>query len=97
MKNLISPKAFALTLFLIILLSSCATLGLPLVPELRQRTLRFSPTKAELYYDYEICVKRLLGWCRKRAIKRDTYDLADPEIRKQLVAMDFRARVWSDK
>lgn len=92
MKNTISPRTFALTLFLTTFCLSCASLAIPLVPALEQRTLRISPDSASLEYQYEVCIKHKVI-CWKKGMKKDVYNLADPVVRKQLIDMGFVARV----
>lgn len=58
---------------------------------LAQRSLRISerPNFTGFEYQYEICLKEILGFCRKREMKIDYYDLADPITKKQLIDMGF--------
>lgn len=93
MKNIINRKTAVLTLSLIALSSTFACSAIALLPSLELRTLRISKEIAGFEYQYEICVKKFLGICTKKQMKKEFYDLNDPVIRKQLIDMGFVARV----
>lgn len=93
MRKPISLLLVGLTPFLITLGTSCASLGLLSPPELLNRTLRFSLDRPALEYQYWTCVKRFLGFCTRQEIKKDTYDLSDEKVRRQLIDMGFVAHV----
>jgi hypothetical protein len=65
------------------------------VPRLINRTLRLSPDLAGFEYQYEVCVKKFLGICRKKEMKKDFYDLNDLAMRTKLINMGFVLRVRS--
>ena len=92
MKKLTNQLIPGLTLLSTILFSISACSGLPLVPQLEQRTLRFSLETPTLEYQYERCDKTFLGICTHSIIVKDKYDLTDPVVRKQFVDMGFVAQ-----
>lgn len=53
------------------------------------RTLRLSPDRPGLEYQYEVCSAKFLGLCTKREMHVDRYDLTDPLVRRQLIDMGF--------
>jgi hypothetical protein len=63
------------------------------LPSLENRTLDIDPDIPGFRYQWEECIKRILGICTKREIKRETYDLRDVEVRKKLINMNFVASV----
>lgn len=91
--NTIKVLKLGVMLFLITSTSSCATSQLDLAPRLENRTLRISPDFAGFEYQYEVCVRDLLFICMKKQMKKDTYDLTKPEVRKQLIDMGFVGKV----
>jgi len=93
MKNIINRKTAVLTLSLIASSSISASCALLSAPKLELRTLRLSKDIAGFEYQYEVCIKKFLGICTKKEIKKDLYDLNDLAIRKQLIDMGFVARV----
>lgn len=97
MPSIVSRKSIAVTLFLMTCFSGCATFGLAAVPPLEMRTLRISPDRAGLEYQYWVCAEyrwpRKLNWCKRTEMKVERYDLTDPVKRKQLIDMGFVARV----
>lgn len=82
-----------LVITLIMFLTSCASFGISIVPELSQRTLRIDPNAAGFIYQYERCLKKFLGICTKKGMQVDKYDLTRPDVRKQLIDMGFVAKV----
>lgn len=80
------------TILALIFLVGCASMS-GVIPTLENRTLRFSPDKPQLEYQYEVCSKKILGICTKHEMTKDTYDLTDPAVRLQIVNMGFVARV----
>lgn len=93
MRNSIKTLLAGVTLGLMLLSSSCASWLLASPPSLELRTLRLSLEIPGFEYQYEVCVKKILGICTKSEMKKEVYDLRDAEVRKQLVAMGFVARV----
>lgn len=87
---------FSLALISVGAVSACAGVNLDLLPSLEQRTLAIAPDLAGFEYQYEVCVSHFL-WCHKKEMRRDTYDLADPEMRKKLILMGFVAKVREKK
>lgn len=61
-------------------------------PALELRTLRLSPDLPGFEYQYEVCVSHFI-WCTKYEMKKETYDLRDEKVRKQLIDMGFVLRV----
>ena len=77
-------------LVLIILISSCALLAKPLVPNLENRTLWIDESRTGFYYDY--CIDRsIFGKCKEW--KTDFYDFTIKEQRLKLKNMGFKLRV----
>lgn len=93
MKSTIRILLTVLTLSWMTSATSCASLAIATPPALELRTLRLSPDLAGFEYQYEICVKKFLGICTRREMKKEVYDLTNPETRKQLISMGFVARV----
>lgn len=93
MTRLTKTLLIGLTLCSTICASSCASLLIPSVPQLENRTLRISEEGPTLEYQYEVCVKRVIGICVKSAMMKDHYDLTDPATRRKLIDMGFVARV----
>jgi hypothetical protein len=60
---------------------------------LEHRTLRISPEVPGFEYQYEICLKKILGICTKRGMKREFYDLRDENLKQKLIDMGFVAKV----
>jgi hypothetical protein len=60
---------------------------------LENRTLDLAEDVAGLQYQYKVCVKKFLGICTKHEMKRDVYDLSNPEVRRQLIDMSFACKV----
>jgi hypothetical protein len=42
-----------------------------------------------VYFTYTECVKKFLGACTKKELKRKEYDLADPATRSMFISMGF--------
>jgi hypothetical protein len=84
---------FVLMLSWIGLNSSCASLGPPSPPALENRTLRLSLEVPGFEYQFEECVKKVVGICVKKQMKKETFDLRDPLVRQRLIDMGFVARV----
>lgn len=78
--------------FTLFLLAGCATFS-DTIPELPNRTLRFSLDRPSLEYQYEQCITTFWGICTKHGIHIDYYDLTDLMMRKQLIDMGFVAKV----
>lgn len=96
MRNLINLTLIAATLFLTTSALSCASLSTVSPPALENRTLRLSPDFAGFEYQYEdpsACDKYVLFVCVHHPMKKDTYDITKPEIRKQLIDMGFVLKV----
>lgn len=72
---------------------SCASQPLDSVPRLESRTLRLSPDFPGFEYQYQVCKKTVLWVCTESAMVKETYDLRDESVRKQLIAMGFVAKV----
>lgn len=72
---------------------SCASQPLDSLPRLENRTLRLSPDIPGFEYQYEECVKKVLFICTQTQMKKETYDLRDEVVRRQLIAMGFVAKV----
>lgn len=64
---------------------------MPLIPKLQDRRLRICPNEPGLCYDYEVCVKKILGFCTKKEWKHDFFDLNDKEVRSTLIDNGFTA------
>lgn len=79
------------TLCWIVLSMSSGCSAATLAPRLEDRRLYLKPDAPALFYEYEICVKKFLGICTKKAWHVDVYDLTDPEVRKQLIDVGFTA------
>lgn len=83
-----------LSLSLMVLILSCASLSDVVVPELSKRTLRISTRVPGFEYQWSVCVKKnWLGGCREYQMKVETYDLRDEAVRDKLIAMGFVAKV----
>lgn len=93
MRNIIKLPLFALMLFSTISSSSCASSSIASPPRLELRGLRISPDVPGLEYQWEECVSTFLGFCTKHEMRKDIYDLRDETVRKQLIDMNFVARV----
>ena len=93
MKNRTSPFLSATMLCLITLSLNCASLQAVSPPQLENRTLRLSLDVPGFEYQYEVCAAHFLGICTKHEMKKEIYDLRDPEMRKKLIDMGFVARV----
>lgn len=63
------------------------------VPQLEDRTLRFSPDRPALEEQHRVCTKKILFICIDSEMQKNIYDLTDPVIRKQLIDMGFVAIV----
>lgn len=88
-----TPKKYIVLWFCVSLLTGCASLFAEPWPALENRTLRISENAATLEYQDRVCVKRILGVCSKREIKKEIYDLNDPSVRKMLIQTGFVVRV----
>lgn len=66
---------------------------MPSVPVLEQRTLRIDLDSASLVYQYEVCLKKFLGICTKKAMHIDRYDLTERKTREKLILLGFVAKV----
>jgi hypothetical protein len=60
---------------------------------LENRTLWLSPEIPGFYYQYDICVSDFLGICTKHERRKETFDLRDEKVRRQLLDMGFVAKV----
>ncbi len=80
-----------ITIIVFLLNSACASFANP--PELTLRKLEISQDKPSLEYDYEVCIKKFIGICTKKEMKREYYDLTNPEVRKTLIDAGFIAVV----
>lgn len=80
----------ALFLFLV---TACASMSDPILPSLENRTLRLSSKVPGFEYQWMVCVKKILGFCRQWEPKVEYYDLTDPEVMTRLQTMGFVARV----
>jgi hypothetical protein len=56
---------------------------------LKNRRLRISPDLPGLEYQYRVCAKKFFIVCIKHEMKKETYDLTDAGVRKQLIDMGF--------
>ena len=65
---------------------SCAT---PLPPQLENRTLWLKKDLTGFYYQYEGCVKKLLGVCVSKKMKVDDYLFSDKEKMKLFYDKNF--------
>lgn len=74
---------------LILLVFGCSSFSDTIIPELSQRTIRLSRDFPGGEYQYDVCIKKILGVCLKREHRVDKYDLTDPAVRNQLVDMGF--------
>lgn len=63
------------------------------MPVLKNRTLRLSPDRPGLEYQYAECAKRFLGVCVESRTKKELYDLTDAATRKMLIDTGFVVRV----
>ena len=100
MWKLTKQTATVLTLCLITLSMSCASLDLQLPPTLANRSLEIDkrPGKFGFEYTYKECVKSLpLLGCRRYETRVDYYDLTDPVMKKQLIDMGFVLKVREKK
>lgn len=61
--------------------------------KLEKRILDIAPGFAGFVYYQEECVKRKIGICWDYDIIEYKYDLTNPDVRKQLIAMGFKASV----
>lgn len=86
-------KTSAQMLSLIILSSSCASLALPSVLPLKDRTLRISRDGPWLEYQYAVCKKKILGICVSSEMTKDKYDLTNAMQREDLIDMGFVVKV----
>lgn len=93
MRSSIKTPIIGAMLALMSLSLSCATLQAAGPPQLELRTLRFKADAPALEYAYEVCVRTFLGICTKHEMKRETWDLTDPAVRAQLIAIGFVAKV----
>lgn len=85
-------KHIALVLFGVAVLS-CASTDI-VVPTLRYRVLEIDLEHPGAFkYQYHVCAKKLLGFCRDWQLVTDRYDLNDIAVRKELNAMNFVLRV----
>src|ERR1035437_7547372 len=89
MRNQTKTLLFVPMLFLITWSLSCAALVSHSPPELANRTLRLSLDQPQAEYQWEQCVSEVLGVCFKSEMRKETYDLRDPEVRKKLIFMGF--------
>lgn len=82
-------KISRILLALIILnISSCSSSQL-LIPKLANRTLRIHPDRAGLFYQYQICSKKLLFVCFKKEWVEVFYNLEDKAVRDELINLGF--------
>lgn len=93
MRNLISLWILGAMLLLISSNSSCASLPSPSLPQLENRTLRISLETPTLEYQYEDCVRKFVGICTKREMKKLVLDLTKREVRKELIDKGFVVKV----
>lgn len=93
MRNSIRILLFGAMLFSTISSVSCASSALDSPPVLESRTLRLSPDFPGFEYQYQVCIKQILFVCTQTQMKKETYDLRDEAVRKQLIAMGFVAKV----
>ncbi len=79
---------------LLFILTACASVDKPKPPALDLRTLDLSLEIPGFVYQWEACVRTgLFGKCREWEIKKELYDLRDPEIQKMLYNMNFVGRI----
>lgn len=87
-------KLIKTLLFLIILLTSCAS-SLTRLPTLKNRTLRIAEDFTGFYYQYTVCNRRLLV-LSKCYLKQEFYDFKNKETRLKLKHMGFKLKVIKD-
>lgn len=89
MRSTTKRLTFVVTLCLMIMSLSCASLLLAGPPALENRTLRVSPDIAGFEYQYYVCSKKFIGICVKQIIQKDLYDLTNVAVRNQLISIGF--------
>ena len=68
------------------------------MPPLEERSLEISLPDAAAVYFYEACASKipLIGVCTKHEMKKISYDLTDPSVRRMLRDKGFVIRVRPD-
>jgi hypothetical protein len=91
MRKTQSLKMRKISLLLIVLSASLSCSTVAYLPSIEDRKLRFHPDQPALFYQWKECVKKVLGICTKKEMKREFYDLTDPAVRRRIIDMGFTA------
>lgn len=89
MKSGTSLMASVLMLVLMSLSSSCASSPADGPPRLGLQAIQLSPDFPGGFYEWDECVKKVLGGCWKHERRRKEYDLRKPEVRAELIAAGY--------
>lgn len=73
----------------LLVLSGCASAELETPPDISRRTLLISTDVVGFEYPYRVCVRKVLGFCRRWEMRKEYYDLMDPKVRDELKHRGF--------